>query len=102
MKLAVVEKVSAKANRALATRSYITGKQTTARPTNHVVYQSKNQGVNSSGPPSEANETSAMVRVSGTRHKARSPISTGTTAAMIIITLHRLRSVRNWRLGGRR
>src|SRR5579883_751879 len=64
----VAENVKVAAINARATRSYVTGRQTTARLSTQARYQGKNQGVTTSNVPSVASEATASVRVVGARH----------------------------------
>ena len=65
---AVAENVRAKATRALPIRLSAAERDIVERPTSHVTYHEKNQGVITRSTPNVASATSTIVRVVGTRH----------------------------------
>ena len=88
MKCAEAENVNVKARSALATRSWITGRQTAASPTSQMTYQGKNHGVTISTTLSTVNVARVSVRVVGMRQSHAMLKSNVITTPPVLIFCH--------------
>ena len=85
---AETENVSMNASRDRPSRLCASGRHTTARPTSHVIYQEKNQGVIMSKPPSVASAASMNVRMVGARHNQMAPVMRNPAKTTVLIVSH--------------
>src|SRR5260370_8003859 len=85
---AEMENTSVNARKDRPSRLCASGKHTTTRPINHVMYQEKNQGVIMSKPPSVTSDASMNVRIVGARHNQKAPIRRKPAKTTVLIVSH--------------